>query len=565
MSNAFGSISVAWLLLTFPVINTVFAQDVPTKSVVIDQGVDRATLHRYNHTDQGTRIMPAAWLVALETVDGSGKLMATDNLRRLGFIVDGVITDERNPYSWPVGMTVSDPTRSGGIPVAGLNCAGCHTGQIDYKGAAIRIEGGQGILDFNKFIRGAFAALVATDDNSPRRAKFFAEAIKAGYPADRMEADFKATVAGLRAPAPSVAYTEEGFGRSDAFQGAVNRLFGTALRVPANLKPRHGPVAFPYLWDIWRLSWVQYNAFQAGWLSTSRNLTEVLGVLAEVNFIDAKTGNLNPEPERWKSSVQLDNLLWMEKTLSGLRAPVWPSHILGPIDQAKAERGKQLFTATCAQCHGIKELPNGFWDVTVIPLQNIGTDPNEAAQWSGYTYDASKLGLGNKMGVYEALTVAVNAFRKQLYADFKTPKSEQEADEFMLANCGYKARPLIGAWATPPFLHNSSVRTVFELLSDTRPAKFNLGSREFDPINLGYVDEGPAVFDTSISGNSNAGHWFTDDGTRPGWIGPKYSDEEKYALIEYLKAMTYDNYPSEKRAKMAVMPCENKKDWARKD
>ena len=364
---------------------------------------------------------------------------------------------------------------------------------------------------------------------------------------------------------PSLANTEEGFGRTDAFQSAANRLFGTAIRVPANLKPRTGPVAFPYLWDIWRLSWVQYNAFQAGWLSTSRNIAEVLAVLAEANFIDPKTGDLNPEPLRWQTSVQLDNLLWMEKTLSGYRAPTWPADILGTIDQAKAERGKQLFTATCALCHGIKELPKGTWDVTVIPLQHIGTDPNEAANWSGHTYDVSKFGLGNKVGVYEALRSLSTRFRKQLYADFKTPKSEQEADEFILAPCGYKARPLIGAWATPPFLHNSSVRTVFDLLSDTRPAKFNTGSREFDPINLGYTDAGPAVFDTSISGNSNAGHWFTDDGTRPGWIGPKYTDEEKYVLIEYLKAATYENYPTEKRAQMVTMPCENKKDWARKN
>ncbi len=520
MSSTLGVVAVATVLLTVGSVGVAGAQDAPTKFLALDQGVDPVALHRYNYSDQGTRLYPAAWMIALETMDGSGKFMAPDNLRRLGFIVDGIITDDKNPYGWPVGVTISDPKTSGGIPVAGLNCAACHTGQIEYKGTAIRINGGQAMLDFNGFLRGVFSALLATDSDPPRRAKFVAEAIEAGYPAHRMETDFKTASAALRAPKPSLANTEEGFGRTDAFQSAANRLFGSEIRVPANLKPRNGPVAFPYLWDIWRLSWVQYNGFQAGWLSTSRNLMEVLAVLAKTNFIDPKTGNLNPEPLRWQTSIQLDNLLWMEKTLSGYRAPTWPAEILGPIDQAKAERGKQLFTETCALCHGIKELPYGTWDVTVIPLQHIGTDPTEAANWSGRTYDVSKFGLGNEVGVYDGLTVVGNAIRKQLYADFKTPKSQQEDDEFILAPCGYKARPLIGAWATPPFLHNGSVRTIFDLLSDTRPAKFNIGAREFDPINLGYTDGGPLVFDTSIAGNSNAGHWFTDDGTRRGWIGP---------------------------------------------
>jgi hypothetical protein len=115
---------------------TVFAfaaMDTPTKFAAIDQGVDQATLHQFHYTDQGTRLVPAAWLVALDKADGSGKFMNTDNLRRLGFLVDNVAVDKMNPYGWPPGFTVSDPKTSGGIPFAGLTCAVCHTGQIEYK------------------------------------------------------------------------------------------------------------------------------------------------------------------------------------------------------------------------------------------------------------------------------------------------------------------------------------------------------------------------------------------------------------------------------------------------
>ena len=558
---------LAAIILSTAVVGAANAQNVPTKFAVIDQGVDQKTLDRYNHTDQGARLVPAAWLLALDAADGPGKFMNIDNLRRLGFIVDSVATDEGNPHGWPVGFTVSDPKTSSGIPFAGINCAACHTGQIEYKGTAIRINGGQGMIDFSSFLGGMFGALLATDNDPARRTKFFADAIKAGYPADRMESDFRATIAGIRATPPGPGPTTvASFGRNDALNGLASRVFGIELKVPANQKARNAPVSFPYLWDIWRLSWVQYNGFQPGWLPQGRNVGEVLGVFGKLNLVDPTSGAPNPEPLRWQTSLQLGNLIWMEETLRGLRAPTWPTEIFGPIDQAKADRGRELFKTHCVQCHGIKELPNGTWDVTVVPLQRIGTDPNQATNWAGLSYDGSKLGIG-KTTAYIALAAVVNAVRKQLYADNKTPASEQEGDVTDEAPCGYKARPLIGVWATPPFLHNGSVRTVFDLLSDKRPAKFNMRSREYDPVNLGYTDEqtpNSFVLDTSITGNSNAGHWFANDGTRPGWIGPALPDADKYALIEYLKAATYDNYPSEKRAEMIVMPCQGAIDWAQK-
>jgi hypothetical protein len=122
-------------------------------------------------------------------------------------------------------------------------------------------------------------------------------------------------------------------------------------------------------------------------------------------------------------------------------------------------------------------------------------------------------------------------------------------------------------WATPPFLHNGSVRTVFELLSETRPASFTYGTREYDPVSLGYTEDtslDDSVLDTTVSGNSNQGHWWTDDTTRRGRIGPALTDDEKYAIIEFLKSATYENYPSEKRDTEASLPCQDQQDWALK-
>jgi cytochrome c peroxidase len=94
---------------------------------------------------------------------------------------------------------------------------------------------------------------------------------------------------------------------------------------------------------------------------------------------------------------------------------------------------------------------------------------------------------------------------------------------------GYKARPLNGIWATAPYLHNGSVPNLDELLKPamSRMKTFHVGSREFDPVHLGFKDDGPFLFDTSLPGNSNAGHEYS---------GP-LTDDERMQLIEYLKSL----------------------------
>jgi hypothetical protein len=166
------------------------------------------------------------------------------------------------------------------------------------------------------------------------------------------------------------------------------------------------------------------------------------------------------------------------------------------------------------------------------------------------------------------VNVAINAVRRQLYVDYNIPASEQEPDMGTLpAPCGYKARPLVGVWATPPFLHNGSVRTIRQLLSDTRDASFAVGSREYDTVDLGYINDPGALgmtLDTSILGNLNTGHWWTDDMSRPGRIGPKLADADISALLEYLKGATYADYPTENTTTPLPLACADDRDWASK-
>jgi hypothetical protein len=105
---------------------------------------------------------------------------------------------------------------------------------------------------------------------------------------------------------------------------------------------------------------------------------------------------------------------------------------------------------------------------------------------------------------------------------------------------GYKFRPLTGIWATAPYLHNGSVPTLHDLLlpPSDRPKSFYVGTREFDPVKVGFKTEQSAensflfrVFDDQgkpIQGNLNSGHDYNNAGL---------SEADREALVEYMKGL----------------------------
>jgi hypothetical protein len=284
----------------------------------------------------------------------------------------------------------------------------------------------------------------------------------------------------------------------------------------------------------------------------ARNAGEALGVRAETNFVHDHV--TQPESERWRTSVQFANIAEMETSLHRLHAPVWPANVLGPIDKARAEHGRALFEDHCAACHGIKVVSQATpieWKVTPIPLKEIGTDPGEAIAFKENRYSGKALGIDREIDGAEALRTVTEKVKDYFYDQENYTKAQREdADGLgrkneVVANLVYKARPLIGIWASPPYLHNGSVPTIYDLLSPERPAAFYKGTREYDPEKLGFRTEpfpNAEEFDSKAKGNSNHGHWFAND-SRPGKLGDEFSIEERYALIEYLKSASYADYP----------------------
>ena len=169
--------------------------------------------------------------------------------------------------------------------------------------------------------------------------------------------------------------------------------------------------------------------------------------------------------------------------------------------------------------------------------------------------DLSKLNTG------VALRMIVFHARMRFYAQRRYSQSERdELNGFGELDVPvplpqYKPRPLAGIWAAGPFLHNGSVPTIYQLLlpADQRDKKFFIGTRDFDPVNLGFSTDAPSKngfwLDTSITGNSNLGHEFRkgyikwESGMAPqyGVIGPELTEEERRDIIEYLKVHRDDH------------------------
>ncbi len=541
---------------------------------LLKQGWSDADRAFYYGTPQGTAMYPAYILQALEAADGK-PFMSRDNLEQYGVLYpEKGLKVPNNPWGWPIGFVVDDLPKLGG-PQFSVTCAACHTGEVRHKGKRLLIEGGQSVTDIGRMGSDWMRNFLATEADPARRERLFKRAIELGHPPDQIVADWAKVMTRTKNEATRgshLASTEPGPGRLDAVASIATAVFVDGLNNPRNLFPADAPQSYPPLWDMWYFDWVQTNGSASQ--PMLRNLVEAMGT--GPNHFVHPDGTLKPEPDRWRSTYRVKNLYELEERLLSLAPPPWPVDVLGTIDAQRAKIGARLFENNCAGCHGIKQIAGSeplMWHVPVVPLARIGTDPMMVLSMAGRQYDASILGVKSTVNAMQGLNLVSPQVKEQAYIDAGiTAEEAPRYDGFgrpPVVNpdtCGYRPRPLMGIWATPPFLHNGSVPTVDDLLSDTRPARFAVGGNDYDPVRMGLAAKGgPGAldFDTRVRGNSNAGHWFTDDAKRPGRIGPALNANDRAAIIEYLKVATRETYPTQTVSyPMKAVNCPKDPDWA---
>lgn len=511
-------------------------------AINLEQGWSPEVQQRAWFTSFGSRLLPSAWLRVLEQADNRQRFMANANMDALGFLVQA--PSAGNPDGFPVGFTeVND---ANGDRWTGLGCAACHTGEVRYKGHRIRLDGGQGVLDFDAFEGALVDSLhvTATDDGKFAR---FADALDTA--ADQ-RADLRARVRALadalatrhRMNAVQVPY---GYGRLDAFGQIFNAVAVQFLGIPANRRAPDAPVSIPVLWDAPHLDFVQWNgsAPNAGPGPLLQNITTALAVYGSLDV--SRSDGLDGYP----SSIDFAHLGQIEDDLYALQAPQWPASIFGSLDPDRAARGARIYQQQCESCHQLSDRndPKRELRAVLTPQADVGTDPLmernflEANAASGAFAGRKKFVVAgarfdaraqtSDLVVHAAIGAALRHPLASVRQAVAGAHDEVKAAMDAHPDC-YKARPLSGIWASAPYLHNGSVPSLAELLKPPaeRVQRFYVGSREFDPVAVGLAAVAGAqarLFDTALPGNSNAGHAY----------GTALDAAEKRDLLEYLKSL----------------------------
>lgn len=561
---------------------------------------------KFYHISEGPWYIPFRWFELLEaagsTADHIRPFAAAERLQEYGLVIDSSI----NSDGLPVGVVKSKEL----VPRVGLTCAGCHTGLMTYRGMAFLIDGGAPMADMKRFIGDMFKALSMTVNNQavlpdgavvPDEHKFARFAAQSGVEMNLLRDQVLKVLEKAQNIEPPPEKRKDiypvawGYGRLDAFGRGGNTLLSTLSQ--ENFWPTSAPVSFPYLWGAYDYKWVQWNGSITQ--PMARNISQAITGSRRMEYLDAG--------DPYKSDVDVVTLHELEQLLWKLKAPRWPqgrfnneeSNKAFAIDPVMAAKGKALYNDLCVTCHVPRySAPNkygkSFLDVPLIPLKVIGTDPRHATQFASRQVETGRLQRG-KIRAVEFMKVATTTIRNSRYAEQHVSRDKYaEMDgfrdnEWRAEECratkdgkekicwqGYISRPLAGAWATPPFLHNGSVPNLYQLLSPVseRSQCFYLGHHEFDPKDVGYTVENcqsppdgsdeRAYYDgkgfkfvTSIPGNFNTGHEFSNEST--GKFKRLLQRQERLAIVEYLKTcdleFTRDRRSWELNKKKAPMLC----------
>lgn len=257
---------------------------------------------------------------------------------------------------------------------------------------------------------------------------------------------------------------------------------------------RHIATDVPAWWHLKKKNALYYNGMGRG------DFAKLIGQISLVGLDDAEQAQ--------QIATDMVDLLAVLRTIE---PPVYPH----AIDEDLTAQGRAIFEASCSACHGTYGSGHGDPDWTypnrLVPVDVVGTDPVYART---------------------LMTTGLTDWYNQSWYATSDPPSRVEPTMV------YIAPPLDGIWITAPYLHNGSVPTLEALLdSSQRPTYWR---RTFDPHDYDHERVGwnytaldtrePGdvnTYDTTLDSYGNQGHTFGDDLT----------DEERTAVIEYLKAL----------------------------
>lgn len=364
-----------------------------------------------------------------------------------------------------------------GEMVVAPNCLQCHAQVFDGK---LVIGLGNSLSDFTKQIGGT--ALMAEKvlqnlkgENAKKyeAAKQFIDAVKAVAP--NLVTSTKGVNLADRLAALLVAHRDP-----ITFQWSDKALMETAYDVI--------PTDVPAWWLLKKKNGMFYNGFGRGDFGRFLMASNLLTVTDTTEAAEVDT--------------HFNDVLAF---INSIQPPKYPK----PIDEKLATNGKEVFGATCAKCHGTYG-DEGKYPNLLIPESIIQTD--SALYTSNYSNPQF-----------------VEWFNKSWFTTGDHPAK-------LVPYRGYIAPPLDGIWITAPYMHNGSVPNLDAMLNSKLRPKY--WQRSFSKPSYNYENPGwnyeekkepgnSEVYNTTLKGFGNKGHYF----------GDKLSEQERKAVIEYLKTL----------------------------
>jgi hypothetical protein len=527
--------------------------------VELNQGWSDREAAFYGHANEGTNLAPLEFLLNLPDAAKPGSKFVDKLSKEYGFIPSA--KSMFNPRGLPIGFAIDDrPTSFGDRVYAGITCSACHTRQLTYRTYVLAVHGGPGLVDFQRFTNDLYDAFFKLLDDDNLVGQFAQGVLGRAASTEDVTAlrgeirEFTEPVAVTRSLLTQWKIPPADFGPGNLnalSQGNYNNigLYAWLTKkgvVPTSTSPPSKPgfeggVNLPPVWFAHADTWAQWFAEihdpgPRNWVQ-SVSTSEVRPpkmVAAQGNAVIV-------------GSIHFDNVAEIQRSLELLRTPKWPEAVFGHLDRAKVEDGRVTYEEQCARCHTRTGLPPNSLGIVFKerPAFDVGTDPTAYKQFAESA--ASRVaGLKRLSGsIYEMRRAQLTAIvGPDVAANYMELYSRGRPNEFALATDQYKdasdanwqksgaaywASPLEGIFASSPYFHNGSVRTLWDVLTAPaqRPKTFRTGSTEFDVEGVGLRNDGRFLYDTTQPGKGNGGHVFGTDLTQ----------KKKTALIEYLKSI----------------------------
>ncbi len=557
-----GAVSALALVCAACGSSSAAAQSASDGVITLNQAWSQEDREWWYHFSQGSALVAYDIFLNLE-VAGSQELFRSDaNSARLGLIPEAA--SPYNPDGLPIGLSktsISANEVKGWEPgeYAGVTCSACHETELSYRGKRLRIDAGVNKVDMASFFVALDDALQTTLTDNAKFDRLAARLNAAGADSkDKLRKRVEREAAKIHGVARTLPTpTIWGPGRFDALTFINNILQVSMAGNRENWSSTTAPVKPGFLWNAPHGEWAQWSAFASNPLG--RNLGEAMG-----SYMAIDLHSKNPAEGLFASNAAIAELVRAENQLERLAPPSWPEEVFGRIDRDKAKAGKALFVDYCAGCHGAWPYrwsePNKFGKRFIlnglVPQTYVGTDPQFFAaqrpvalsgQFADYLPPEFR---GKPIVPPEVLQATLGRSVLEIALRKLRPTEEQLANMYGYREMPspppperiWQATPRDGVWATAPFMHNGSVPNLYEMLipAAERTKTFCIG-REFDPVKVGLditsCSPGAFVMNTSIVGNSNAGHSFQDGPRGDGVIGPLLKDDERWAIVEYLKSI----------------------------